>query len=213
MKTLTLAIAATALSATAALASGDIASVDRNGDRFASFAELTSTYPGLTASDFRTIDANKDRRVSAVELQAPEAQSIVNRHKVGANGLLDVAAVDTNGDNFVSFFELAGAYPGLSATDWNEIDGSEDGRLNASELYAGETQVILDRRVADRTFVALNAVDTDGSNFASLVELQSAYPGLSSLDFDEIDTNNDNRVSFDELYDIDSRTILGRSVN
>ena len=213
MKTLTLAIAATALSASAALAAGDIQTVDRNGDRFASFAELSASYPGLTTSDFRGIDANKDNRVSSVELQSPAAQSIVSRYAVGTDGLLDVAAVDTNGDNFVSFTELAAAYPGLSATDWAEIVGSEDGRLNSGELYAIETQAILDRHAGGETFVALNAVDTDGSNFASLVELQNSYPGLSALDFNEIDQNGDNRVSFDELYDIDSRTILGRSAN
>ena len=212
MKTLTLALAATALSATAALAASDIQSLDTNGDRFASYAEASAAYPALSRADFRILDVNKDNRLSSVELQAGEAQAVFAR-STGAFGSLDLAAVDTDGDNFVSFFELAGAYPGLSANDWKEIDGLSGDRLTASEFYAIETQVILDQSTETAEgFVALDAVDVDGSHFASFGELSAAYPGLSDIDFDDIDLNNDNRISFTELNAIDTRTILDRAV-
>ncbi len=211
MKTLTLALAASALSATAVFAATDIQSVDRNGDRFASYDELTGAVPGLTRSDFRDIDTNGDRRVSSVELLAPDAQAVVNRYALGADTLVDIARVDTNGDNFVSFSELAGVYPGLSATDWNGIAGSDDNRLNAGEFYATDTQVILNQNLGSTAFVALDAVDADGSNFATLGELRGAYPGLSAIDFADIDTNSDNRISFDELYAVDAQVVLGQN--
>ena len=55
MKTLVMALATTALTATAAAAAG-IGSVDQNGDNFASKAELTAVYPTLSSADFRDID-------------------------------------------------------------------------------------------------------------------------------------------------------------
>ena len=212
MKALTLALVAGAISVTTAFAATDIQSVDRNGDRFASYDELTGAFPGLTRSDFRDIDVNSDRRVSSVELQAPDAQAVVSRYAAGADSLVDMAVVDTNGDNFVSFSELAGVYPGLSANDWNGIAGSDDNRLSAGEFYAPDTQVILDQNLGVAGFVALDAVDGDGSNFATLGELRNAYPGLSDLDFADIDTNNDNRISFDELYAAEAQIVLGKSL-
>ena len=211
MKALTLALIAGAISATTAFAATDIQSVDRNGDRFASYDELTGAFPGLTRSDFRDIDVNGDRRVSSVELQAPEAQTVVSRYAAGADTLVDMAVVDTNGDNFVSFSELAGAYPGLSANDWRAIAGLDGTRVSANALYELETQIILDQSTGVSEFVALDNVDTDGSRFATFGELSASYPGLSAIDFNEIDANNDNRISFNELIDIESRTVLGRA--
>ncbi len=105
---LALALAATAISATAAFAATDIRTLDTNGDRFASYEEFTNVVPGLTHSDFRVIDVNDDRRVSSPELQTLGAQAIIARYAVGAEGLPDIAAVDTNGDTFVSFFRTGG---------------------------------------------------------------------------------------------------------
>ncbi len=209
MKTLTLAFAAAALSATSAFAATDIRSLDTDGDRFASFAETDAAFPGFTRSDFRTVDANRDNRLSSVELQSADAQAVFNRYN-GAN-FVDLAAVDTDGDNFVSFSELADAYPGLSANDWRAIAGLDGTRVSANALYELETQIILDQSTGVSEFVALDNVDTDGSRFATFGELSASYPGLSAIDFNEIDANNDNRISFNELIDIESRTVLGRA--
>ena len=56
MKTLALAIATTALTATAAAAGVTLADIDQNGDRFASKAELTAVYGNVKAADFNDID-------------------------------------------------------------------------------------------------------------------------------------------------------------
>ena len=196
MKTLALALATSAITATAAFASADISSVDRDGDRFASFSEVTAVYPGLTKSDFRDIDANRDNRISAVEIADGHAQTIINRQVAGQGSVvLDLNAVDTDGDNFVSFTELAAAYPGLSANDLDDVDVNNDNRVAANELYAPKTREVLGRSAANgSSVVSLSKIDVDGSGFASAGELAGIYPGLSSLDFEEIDLNGDNRI-------------------
>ena len=213
MKTLALALATSAITATAAFASADISTVDRDGDRFASFSEVTAVYPGLTKSDFRDIDANRDNRISAVEIADGQAQTIINRQVAGQGSVvLDLNAVDTDGDNFVSFTELAAAYPGLSANDLDDVDVNNDNRVAANELYAPKTREVLGRSAANgSSVVSLSKIDVDGSGFASAGELGSIYPGLSSLDFEEIDLNGDNRISFNELYDAEVREVLARS--
>ena len=174
---------------------------------------MTAVYPGLTKSDFRDIDANRDNRISAVEIADGQAQTIINRQVAGQGSVvLDLNAVDTDGDNFVSFTELAAAYPGLSANDLDDVDVNNDNRVAANELYAPKTREVLGRSAANgSSVVSLSKIDVDGSGFASAGELGSIYPGLSSLDFEEIDLNGDNRISFNELYDAEVREVLARS--
>ena len=213
MKTLLLALATTALTATAAAAAG-ISSVDQNGDRFASKAEVAAQYPTLSAADFRDIDTNRDGRWSSVEFNAGDAKAIIARNVPGVGGVAGVDALDADGSGFVSQAELAAAYPGLKATDFNDIDSNNDGRVSFVELYDGDAQAI-DSRYDETTgsvLVALDVIDTDNSGFASLSELSAQYQNLSQIDFDIIDTNNDNRVSFTELYDGDALTVLGKNL-
>jgi len=199
MKTLAIALTASTLAATAALASGDISTFDANGDRFASITEIQSVLPGVSAADFREIDLNDDRRISATELVSGNAQSVLGRH-TGVPGAVGLAQVDTNGDNFVNFSELAAAYPGVTSADWNEIDVNDDRRLSSVEFQAGRDVVARYSGAMKNAVVSLNAIDTNGSSFADFGEVAAAYPGLSSFDFDDLDTNDDNRVSFSELY-------------
>ena len=55
--------------------------VDVNNDDFASYAELSAAYPGLTEAEFEQIDGNNDNRVSSDEIYAPEAQQIVSLYE------------------------------------------------------------------------------------------------------------------------------------
>lgn len=211
MKTLALALATTALTATIASAAG-IESVDQNGDRFASKAEVTSVYPTFTGSDFRSIDTNRDNRISAAEFTAPGAVAVVNKH-VDAVSVQDVGDIDANGDGFASASELAAAYPGFRATDFDDIDANDDGRVSSVELYMPEAQQVVSRyEQGSSILVSLDSIDTDNSGFASFGELSSAYPKLSSVDFQRFDANNDNRISFDELYSLDAIAVLGKNL-
>ena len=87
-------------------------------------------------------------------------------------------------------------------------------RISSVELYQGEAQAIVSRYDATSggVLVALDAIDTDNSGFASIGELTAQYANISEVDFHLIDTNNDNRISFDELYDAEAVTILGKNL-
>ena len=211
MKTLALAIATTALTATVASAAS-IGAVDQNGDRFASKAEIAAVYPTLTASDFRDIDQNRDNRISASEITAPGAEAVLNKHVAGV-AVQDVRALDTNGDGFASRAELAAAYPGFRASDFDDVDANDDGRISSNELYSSTTQDILSRyEESSAILVSLDSVDTDGSGFASYGELAAQYPNLSAVDFKRFDTNDDKRISFSELYNLEAIQVLGENL-
>ncbi len=211
MKTLALAIATTALTATVASAGVGISNFDQNGDRFASKAEVSAVFPGLTSADFRNIDQNDDRRLSANELLDSNAQTIFGKHANGA-AVQSVGKIDGNGDGFASWTELAAAYPGFRATDFDDLDLNDDRRVSANELYESRAQQVLSRYQAGfMEVVTLSSVDVDGSNFVSFAELSGVYPGVSNVDFDTIDANGDNRISFNELYANKTLSVLGRS--
>ena len=212
MKTLALALAATALTATTALAAPGVGSLDTNGDNFASFAEASAVYPTLTQADFRDLDGNNDRRLSNVELTAAGASAILNKHVETASSVLDLNAIDASGDRFASFAEIAAAYPGFKATDFDDIDVNDDNRVSATELYDAEAQAVVSRyEDGSSILVALNELDTNGSNFAEFAELAVVYPSLSSVDFQRVDENNDNRISFGELYSLNAIEVLGKN--
>lgn len=212
MKTLALAIATTALTATAATAGVSIADVDQNGDRFASVSELTAVYPGLKSADFNDIDMNDDRRISANELLSGVAQTVLGKYAQAANEVAGISAIDTDNSGQLSAAELAAAYPGFGATDFDDIDMNDDRRVSANELYSPVGQAVVTRFEAGAMeAVSLSEVDTDGSRFVTFDELNAAYPGVSALDFRAIDGNRDNRISLNELYASGTLTVLGRS--
>ncbi len=198
MKTLALALATTAIAATAASAAS-IAEFDLNGDRFATYTEVTSVNPNVERQQFRDIDVNRDNRLSAVELQAPGAETVLTRGMGGSAGVLSVG--DISGGSFVSEGQLMDAYPGLKAHEFDLIDTNNDGRVSSTEIYASAAQDILsEHEDGDSILVSLDAVDTDGSGFASLAELQAQYPGTTANDLRVFDVNRDGRISFNEFY-------------
>ena len=109
----------------------------------------------------------------------------------------DLGDIDTNGDGFASYDEIAVAYPGLSAIEFTHVDGNGDNRVSANELRDADAQAILDRyRVAVQP---RTDGDTDGDGFLSRDEAFAAVPGLNVYDFQAVDANGDNRLSRNEL--------------
>lgn len=192
---------------TAAFAVTDVNKIDRNGDNFASFEELASAYDGLSAEEFEQIDANKDNRVSSDELYAPEAQQIVSLYEVRE---LPNVLIDFNGDGFSEYSELSSVFVGLSQEDYNEMDLNNDNRLSQLELYETEAQDILNRFRSTEDVATIKKADIDGDSFLSEGELMTAYPGLTDVEFDQIDLNKDNRVDFGEIYQTEAQSIVSR---
>lgn len=205
MKTLALAIATTALTASVAAAATGISSFDANGDRFASFDEVVAVNGTIDKNDFRGIDTNRDNRLSSAEVLAPGAQAVLKRGTASTGGAATVKG-------FASEAELAAAYPGLSSVDFDLIDTNNDNRVSSVEILDADAQARLGRyENGGQILVSLNSVDVDGNGFASLNELQAAYPGLTSNDLIFFDANDDNRISFTEFYSIDAVQTLGKN--
>ncbi len=209
MKTLALALATTALAATAASAMS-VGAFDQNGDRFVSYAEVTAVNPLVGRQDFRDLDVNRDNRLSSVELNAPGAEAILDRGTNASGTVRSVA--DISGGSFVSEAQLTAAYPGLKSHEFDIIDTNNDGRVSSTEIYASAAQDILNQHESGNgILVSLDAVDTDGSGFASLAELQRVYPGTSANDLRVFDTNRDGRIAFNEFYSPDAIETLGKN--
>ena len=208
MKILALALATTAIAATAASAMS-VHSFDANGDRFATYSEVTNVNPTVTRDQFRTLDVNRDGRLSAKEIDAAGAEATLNR---GARDIGTIRSInDISGGRFATYSQLEAAYPGLTRNYFREIDVNRDNRVSSTELYSSDAQAILGRHEVGGggVVVSLNSVDTDGSGFASLAELQSVYRHLDANDLRQIDTNRGGRLSFKELYAPDVSSVLG----
>ena len=198
MKTLALALAATALTATAASAMS-VGAFDQNGDRFVSFAEVTAVNPLVNRQEFRELDVNRDNRLSSVELNAPGAEAILERGTQSNGTVRSVASL--SGGGFVGEAQLKAAYPGLSSSDFDRIDANNDNRVSSVEIYASAAQDILGQHESGQSIlVSLDTVDTDGSGFASLAEIQAVYPGTTANDLRVFDVNRDGRIAFNEFY-------------
>ncbi len=205
MKTLTLALITTALTASVATAAS-IADFDQNGDRFASFNEVVAANPTVDRNDFRSIDVNRDNRLSANEVEAGEA--ILGRG-MNATGTF-LSTQDISGGSFVSPAELQAAYPGLPASQVGIIDLNKDNRISAVELAAAQAELGVYEQ-GSQILVSLDSIDADGSGFASLAELQVAYPKLSANDLRIFDVNRDGRIGFTELYTGEAIAVLGKN--
>lgn len=205
MKTFALALATTALTASA-VSAASLGDFDQNGDRFASYDEVSAVNPAVSRSDFRDIDINRDNRLSANEIQAAGAQTVLDRGKNATGTVLSTR--DISGGSFVSLSELQAAYPGLPTTQARIIDLNKDGRVSAVELANARSDLGVYEN-GSQILVSLDSIDADGSGFASLGELQSAYPGLTANDLLYFDTNRDGRIAFNELYSEDAIRILG----
>jgi Ca2+-binding EF-hand superfamily protein len=121
----------------------------------------------------------------------------------------DIAEIDWNNDSFVSFSELAIAYPGVSRSDFRSIDTNGDNRIDSTELYELEAQNILARHEDTGRQIRI-AVDANRDGFVSYDELAAVFPGVTELDFASIDVNGDNRIDNWEYYDLEAQTILAR---
>lgn len=192
---------------TAAFATIDIGQIDMNGDDFASYEELSAAYSGLSTEEFEQIDANKDNRVSSEELYATEAQQIVSQYEV--NEMPDVL-IDFNGDGFSEYDEISRVFVGLAQEDFEQMDMNGDNRLSQQELYETDAQDVLNRFRSTEDVATVKKADVDGDSFLSEGELMSAYPGLTENEFEQIDTNGDNRVDYSELYETEAQNILSR---
>ena len=152
----------------------------------------------------------------------------------------DISDVDMNNDSFVGFEELKMAYPELTEENFDQMDDNSDNRLSSDELldtgavfptfteidfnaidenndervsyvefYDTKAQDIVARYYGG-TVADIAAIDANGDNFADFDEMMGYYPEITAESLQLIDTNNDNRISSQELYDPKAQQIVSR---
>ncbi|MDJ0638506.1 MAG: hypothetical protein QNJ20_06710 [Paracoccaceae bacterium] len=108
--------------------------LDPDGDGFMSYDDITNVHPALSKNTFQEIDANGDGRLSYAEFYTNETQTALAQ--CAESTFVDLADLDTNGDNFVSMDELKGGYPKVTNADFDTIDLNNDNRISSVELLA-----------------------------------------------------------------------------
>ena len=212
MTRFTLTLTAALLASATAVTAMEGLDLDIDRDGFATKDEIKQILGGFTPSDFNKLDLNDDNRLSAPELQAPGTRGIIARYESSMFIVHGVSDIDGNNDNFLSKGELQVAYEGLNDADFRDIDTNDDNRVSAKELYAPRSQAVVTRyKMAPNMQVTLMDVDGDGDFFASYDELKTKFPGLSKIDFNNIDMNDDQRVHSIEFYGSDAQVIFDRS--
>ncbi len=120
--------------------------------------------------------------------------------------------VDLNGDSFASMEEVKAVYPDLTLNAFNDLDTNGDNRLSSEEVNMAEAQTIFDQYQASDMEMAKAKVvlDADADGFISIEDFRRGYPMFTDLDFEAIDTNDDNRVSYEEVYAPESQDLIAR---
>lgn len=212
MKRLTLATtsAIAMLAAGTAMAVTDVDALDLNNDDFASLEEVKFAYPDFDVAFWDEMDLNGDNRLDAQEVVATEAQNILARYDmIPLEQRTAKVVLDADGDGFISIEDMRRGYPTFSDLDFEAIDLNDDNRVSYEEIYMTEAQSIIGRYEVG-TVLDIAAIDTDGDDFADFDEMVVAFPGLDATGFEEIDSNDDNRISAVELYAPEAQVIVSR---
>lgn len=209
MKRLMTSTAIAMIAASAAMAATDIKDVDMTGDAFVGYEELKLTFPKVSEQFFDQIDTNDDNRISSEELLEPDAQDILARYTMVGMDERAQVVLDANHDRFVSKEEFVNVFPSFTEIDFEEMDANNDNRASYAEIYATDAQNIIARYYGD-TVRGIADIDTNGDRFADFEEMANAFSGITNESLEEIDTNNDNRVSSVELYANDAQQIVAR---
>ena len=128
-----------------------------------------------------------------------------------ASAATDIADVDMTNDDFVGFEELRMAFPELTEEFFDQMDLNTDNRISSEELLETKAQDILARYtmvpMQERKQVVL---DANYDRFVTKEEFVAVFPTFSEIDFDAIDDNNDDRVSYVEVYETEAQNIIAR---
>jgi len=206
MKRMMIAATIAALSTSVAFAATDIADIDIDGDGLVSEAELYTAYPKFDKNFFGDIDMNDDGRLDSDELYAIPAQNAIARATADNSTLM----ADIDGDGFVTLEELTTIVPGFSNIDFDSLDTNDDNRLTAVEMSAEGASALINGETAVEMAVQMDVLDTDKDQFLTYSELLAGFPDVPQVGFDDIDTNDDNRVSSKEYYSDGARNMLNQ---
>ncbi|MBT8418202.1 MAG: hypothetical protein KJO42_12235 [Silicimonas sp.] len=115
--------------------------LDPDSDGLMSYDDMARVHPTLTKNAFEGIDKNNDSRISYAEFYTVEAQTALAQ--CSESKFLDLAAMDSDGDKFLSMDELMGGYPQATNADFRTIDLNKDNRISSVELLAPTAECLV----------------------------------------------------------------------
>jgi hypothetical protein len=122
---------------------------------------------------------------------------------------IDINDLDTNGDNGASFEEVTAKAPTLNKLEFDDIDTNDNNIWDANEM-TGDAQALLIRYMEGESTTQDDfKLDTDKNEKISLAEVNAVAPSVTQLEFDDIDTNDDNHWDATEL-NADAQGLLRR---
>jgi hypothetical protein len=163
---------------------GPFVSVDTNGDGYADRTEIVAGSPWYPY--YGAIDADRDGRISAAEA---DAYTMAYRPDTWPYG--SFVQVDTNGDGVLDSTELVTTSPWYPYR--GSMDANHDGRITAAEANAYTTRWT----PGPWPGFAFVQVDANGDGFLDKIEVVESSPLYA--DFDTVDSNDDSRISQDEV--------------
>lgn len=124
-----------------------------------------------------------------------------------AMAAVTMSDVDVTNDHFATYEEMRNAIPGLDKRAFDKIDLNSDGRISAEEIGKLEAQSELaQHKMVGAKERPLMLLDQDGDGFMSLADIQRVHPDFTDVAFRGIDTNSDNRLSYQEFYTPEAQT-------
>jgi hypothetical protein len=124
---------------------------------------------------------------------------------------VDIMNLDTDGDNGASFAEVTAKAPSLTQLEFDEVDTNDNNAWDANELNA-DAQGLLSRYMdGESTTQDAFKLDTDKDAMINMAEITAYNPSITQLEFDEIDTNDNNQWDANELT-ADAQGLLRRGM-
>lgn len=122
---------------------------------------------------------------------------------------VDIKDLDMNGDNGASFEEVIAKAPSLTQLEFDGIDTNDNNAWDANEM-TGDAQALLVRYMQGELKIQDDfRLDTDKDGMVSMAEVNVVAPSITQLEFDEVDTNDNNQWDPNEL-NADAQGLLRR---
>lgn len=122
---------------------------------------------------------------------------------------VDIKDLDMDGDSAATFAELTAKAPSLTQLEFDEVDTNDNNAWDANELNA-DAQALLTRYMEGELKTQDEfTLDADKDGMVSMMEVNAVAPSITQLEFDEIDTNDNNQWDPNEL-NADAQGLLRR---
>ena len=126
-----------------------------------------------------------------------------------AFGAVDIKDLDTDGDSAATYAEVIAKAPSLTQLEFDEVDTNDNNTWDANELNA-DAQALLTRYMEGELQTQDEfTLDSDKDGMVSMMEVNAVAASVTQLEFDEIDTNDNNQWDPNEL-NADAQGLLRR---